>query len=330
MISSFFNESNINYEVSSLFNLHSSSQICKNSFSNLNPLGKNEADKDSFFEYFSNKNQMKENQEILEKYLKKEIKKIEKRNKEEEEKNKLFNFYIISDLNIKNESLTKEDPLYEDIQNDKKIKNGETISDKITYFKTKKNKETIKKFIFGTKGQIKIEPRIDYAIKNIKVSISKFLKEYGNQLIKNCNFKDKMKKLKLFTPNYKYFTGNSNEKDNKIFLNFTVEQIFSYNKSKKEIGLQNKNKNTIKKILNYIEDKYTEKVPKSLQMLQNFFKMTFEDIIALFYNSKIFKEYSSDPKTVFLDQQFIKSKGFSLLEKNGLIKLLKNYNSKTQ
>ena len=139
-----------------------------------------------------------------------------------------------------------------------------------------------------------------------------------------------MKKLKLFTPNYKYFTGNSNEKDNKIFLNFTVEQIFSYNKSKKEIGLQNKNKNTIKKILNYIEDKYKEKVPKTLQMLQNFFKMTFEDIIALFYNSKIFKDYSSDPKTVFLGQQFIKSKGFSLLEKNGLIKLLKNYNSKTQ
>ena len=139
-----------------------------------------------------------------------------------------------------------------------------------------------------------------------------------------------MKKLKLFTPNYKYFTGNSNEKDNKIFLNFTVEQIFSYNKSKKEIGLQNKNKNTIKKILNYIEDKYTEKVPKSLQKLQNFFKMTFEDIITLFYNSKQFKDYSSEPKTIFLDKQFIKAKGFSLLEKNAFIKLIKNYNVRTE
>ena len=52
--------------------------------------------------------------------------------------------------------------------------------------------------------------------------------------------------------------------------------------------------------------------------------MTFEDIIVLFYNSQIFKDYSYDPKTLFLEQQFTKTKGFSLLEKNGLIKLLKN------
>ena len=133
-----------------------------------------------------------------------------------------------------------------------------------------------------------------------------------------------MKKLKLFAPSYKYFTGNSNEKDNKIFLNFTVEQIFSYGKSKKDKSLQQKNKDTIKKISNYIENIYTEKVPQSIEKLQNFFKMTFEDIIVLFYNSQIFKDYISDPKTIFLDQQFTKTKGFSLLEKNGLIKLLKN------
>ena len=76
--------------------------------------------------------------------------------------------------------------------------------------------------------------------------------------------------------------------------------------------------------MNYIENKYTEKVPESIDRLQNFFKMTFEDIIVLFYNSQIFKDYISDPKTIFLDQQFTKTKGFSLLEKNGLIKLLKD------
>ena len=323
MFPNIFNESNIEYEASPLFNFYQDSEQYKSSFCNFNPLGNSEEDKESFFGYFSNKNQKKENLENLEEFFKNEIKEIEQRNKEEEKKNEILNFNIFTDLNIKSENISKEE-LLNDVQNDKKIKNEENISDKTTNFKTKETKNTIKKCIFGTNSQIKIEPRIDYAIKNIKVFISKFLKEYGNQLIEDCDFKDKMKKLKLFAPSYKYFTGNSNEKDNKIFLNFTVEQIFSYDKSKKDKSLQQKNKDTIKKISNYIENIYTEKVPQSIEKLQNFFKMTFEDIIVLFYNSQIFKDYISDPKTIFLDQQFTKTKGFSLLEKNGLIKLLKN------
>ena len=160
----------------------------------------------------------------------------------------------------------------------------------------------------------------------------KFLKEYGNQLIKECNFKNNLKKLKLFSPSYKYFTGNSNEKENKMFLDFTVEEIFSYpkDKSKKDNRLQQKNKDIIKKFIDYIEETYPKEVPEPFRKLQNFFRMTYRDIIVLFYDSEQFIDYSSDPKTQFLDEQFTKSKGFSLMEKSSFFKLMKNYNKKTE
>ena len=54
--------------------------------------------------------------------------------------------------------------------------------------------------------------------------------------------------------------------------------------------------------------------------------MTFQDAIKLFYESNQFKDYSSSTKTIFLDKQFNKAKGFSLREKNAFFKLMKNYN----
>ena len=50
--------------------------------------------------------------------------------------------------------------------------------------------------------------------------------------------------------------------------------------------------------------------------------MTFQDAVELFYNSKKFNNYTISSKTIFLDEYFIKAKGFSLLEKNGFIKLI--------
>ena len=68
--------------------------------------------------------------------------------------------------------------------------------------------------------------------------MSKFLKEYGNKLIKECKFKNELKNSKLFSPSNKYFTGVSNEKENRIFLYFTLEQVFSYPDS--EFGKDNR------------------------------------------------------------------------------------------
>ena len=182
----------------------------------------------------------------------------------------------------------------------------------------------IKKCIFGIKSHRKIEPRIDYAIKNFKVHVIKFVKEYGNLLINKCNFPYRLKKIKLFSPSYKYFTGNSNEKENKLFLDFNMERIFCYPEGKTEKNdnrLQRRNKEAINYIKEYIEEKYPKEIPENYENLLNYFKMTFQDAIILFYDSKQLKNYCSSSKTIFLDKFFIKIKGFSLLEKNGFLKL---------
>lgn len=246
--------------------------------------------------------------------------KIEQSNQvinEQNENNNLVDFNILTKLNQQNEPLPK-------VENDNS-----------TGSKTKDN-EILPQKLFKIKNKDSIEPRVDYAIKNIKVQISKFLKDYGNSLIKKCNFQNKLKNYKLFLPSYPYFTGNSNEKQNRVFINFTVEQVLSYpeeknnlknnkNKKVKDNRLQRQNKEIIKQFKEYIEEKYPDEAPEQFQDLLNFFRMTYEDIIILFYNSEYYKNYLSSKKAEQYNEQFIKTKGYSLLEKNGLIKLLKKH-----
>ena len=91
--------------------------------------------------------------------------------------------------------------------------------------------------------------------------------------------------------------------------------------------MQRQNKEIITKLKDYIEETYQNEIPEKFQELLNFFKMSYEEIIMLFYKSNQFKDYSSSEKTQKLNEQFQKVKGFSLMENNGLIKLIK-YNNK--
>lgn len=319
---------NTHIDVSPLSMISPQNSSNLHNFSDPSFLSRSDAYKDIFFNFdeFQPKNNL-ENKEILEKELQKAIKEYELRNKEEEESSDLNIGNIIGKVETPNLVL----PVPEIKNQEKDIKNdADKNTNKSTDDKTKNKDSKINKCLFGLSSQKpkSIEPRVDYAIKQFKVYSCKFLKEYGNQLIKECNFKNNLKKLKLFAASYKYFTGNSNEKENRMFLDFTVEEILSYpkDKSKKDNRLQQKNKESIKMFLNYIEETYPNEVPEPFQSLQNFFRMTYRDIIVLFYDSKQFKDYSSDPKTIFLDEQFTKSKGFSLMEKNAFFKLMKNYN----
>lgn len=256
----------------------------------------------------------KEILEILEN--EKENEKIQEKSNSEEIQNDFFDFPNVIDIGKKN-LLFSEDNILNLEEEEKENKSTQDIS-------KKKNKVKINKCIFGLKSNRKIEPRIDYAIKNNKVFIIKYLKEETNKLIKKCGFKNKLKKLKLFSPSYKYFTGNSNEKENKIFLNFTVEQIFTYPEgiiTKNDNRLQRKNKDIIKKFKEY-NDEHSDG-NEHLEKLINFLNMTFREVIVLFYESNYFKEFCSSSKTVFLDKQFVKGKGFSLMEKNAFFKLIK-------
>ena len=248
--------------------------------------------------------------EILENDFKKEIEKIKNQSIKKEE-NLLFKNSFISDGPVPFPN---------------QIKLGlDEKSQKSTKDKTKKNANNIDKCLFGLNSTKDKEARTDYAIKNIKVYISKFLKNEGNKLIKNCGFGEKLKNKKLFAISYKYFTGNSNEKNNNIFLDFTVEKIFTYPDGKiqkNDYRLQKQNKQIIEDFKEYIQNKFPETIPEKFQKLLDFFNMTFHDAIIQFYNSKDFEKYCSDKKTIFLDNHFQKVKTFSLLEKNGFLRLI--------
>ena len=324
-------------EISPLFQLTPQNSLNSHIFSDPSFASRSDANKDSFFNFEDLRQKPNiENQEILEiNYCGNNFEmEMEIKEKQQEEENSALNIDNIID-NLETPNLPLPIPEIKDKDKDKDLKNeADKNTNKSTDDKTKNKNNKINKCLFGLSSQKPkfIEPRVDYAIKQFKVYACKFLKEYGNQLIKECNFKNNLKKLKLFAPSYKYFTGNSNEKENKLFLDFTVEEIFSYpeDKSKKDNRLQKKNKENIKLFLDYIEETYPKEVPEPFQNLLNFFRMTYRDIIVLFYDSEQFKDYSTDPKTIFLDEQFAKSKGFSLMERSAFFKLMKNYNKKTE
>ena len=169
----------------------------------------------------------------------------------------------------------------------------------------------------------KPQKRIDYRIKYFKTNFSKFLKNYGNMLIKGSFLPKELKKEKLSAPNYLSFTGNAAEKDNYKFLFFKVEDIFCFYKNENcQISLQKKNRRTIDKILQFIDGSESE---EKYSYVKAFFKMSLEDAYGIFYESEDFKKYATDSKNVFLDKEFKVEKGYSLLEKNAFVKMIKMY-----
>lgn len=212
----------------------------------------------------------------------------------------------------------------EQIQRERQNEKGNNNSD-TAYKKTKfTSKEVSIKnnpilIPFKTK---KPQQRIDYAIKYFKTHFSNFLKQYGNNLIKNSCLPKNLKKMQLFSPNHKSFTGNPTEQDNYKFLFFTVEEIFCYYKNEGcQVSHQKKNKAKIKEILQYIEENESE---GKYNDVKSFFKMSLEDAYTLFYNRpEYFQKYAADSKTIDLDKEFLAEKGFSLLETNGFIKMFK-------
>jgi len=223
--------------------------------------------------------------------------------------------------NLFQEDKNTDDDFFCEIDDKQNLKN--------TTDKTKIGKIELKteKNIFGLKTGINQEneilPRIDYAIKNFKVTCVKFIKEYANKLIKNCKFMGELKNKKLFSPSNKYFTGVSNEKDNAIFLDFTVAEIFSYpNGKRKDNRLQESNRIILEKIKETVNN--LKQIPESYRAVLDFLNMTFEDAVMLFYKDEEFLKYKETDKAKFLDSQFVKVKGFSLLSRNAFIHLMRH------
>ena len=164
--------------------------------------------------------------------------------------------------------------------------------------------------------------RLDYYKKKFKKAFLKFLLNYGKKLISKCQFEEQPK-FKLHLPNYKLYSGNPREKDNKEFLKKSIKKVFmDYDKkTKKGTGRQIANEK-------FIKDIYSIKnFPSSIEekALNDFFNMTIEDGIKLFYdNSEEFLKFKNKKEIQYYDKMFYREKkrNFSLLKTYGFIKLV--------
>ena len=250
---------------------------------------------------------------------------LEKREKENMEESLEISPKISEIMQSQNPFIEKDENMQIYYEKEKKQKSTNVTTDK-----TKNGKIELKeeKNIFGleTKKEMEILPRIDYAIKNFKVTAVKYIKEYGNSLIKECKFKGELKNKKLFSPSNKYFTGISNEKENNIFLDFTVAELLSYPNDEfgeiKDNRLQQNNKKIIQQMRELINN--MKIITKEYRALLDYFNMSFEEALILFYRSNEFSVYKETEKAKFLDSQFIKVKGFSLLKKNSFISMMRH------
>lgn len=184
---------------------------------------------------------------------------------------------------------------------------------------SEKNKEkTVDEKIFEIKKPIY---RLDYYKKKFIENFLDFLLYLGKKLLSDCTFKDVIK-LKLHSPNYKLYAGNPKEKDNREFLKKQVKTVLmDYDKNdKKGNGRQKDNE----KLINFIYNNMN--FPSTIEeiALDDFFKMTIEEGIKKYYESEFFIKFKKNRTIQYYDRKFFyeKNRKFSLLEKDGFIKLV--------
>ena len=170
----------------------------------------------------------------------------------------------------------------------------------------------------------KVIYRLDGYKKAFKVNCFQYITNTLNELLP----KEFIGKKKFYKPNHESFTANVKEEDNLKFLSMTLKKVFTYienDEDKKAKGAKKKDKNAdlIEIIFNYEPKNNYDS--QNLEKLKQYLDMTVEKSIELYYQSESFKVFSNEEKIKFFDNEFIKEKGFSMLEKNGFIKLIKLY-----
>lgn len=192
-----------------------------------------------------------------------------------------------------------------------------------------------------------IKYRYDYFIMDFKTDFLEFVQDILNELINNIDLCKKFGSHYIHTPNRKLYGGNPKEKDNREFIDKTVEEVFTdqtiietkKNKNhiefktqeeKKGTSRQEDNENIFNKIKNRIclansenSQKHKEQ-SEAIDLLTKFLNTKIRVVLDEYYDSDKFKKFSSNSKIKYYDGKFQKerNRNFSLLEKNNFVKLV--------
>lgn len=225
----------------------------------------------------------------------------------EERENQLTNKINIDNLNLINNNL------------DKKIEKIKKYSKILQANEKSKQVNHLKRFICIKRIIRNRIYRKDAYIKHFKAIFAKYLKNKLNSLKDICFPYFSLNKFS--TPNYR-FTGNPKINDNFIFLSWKIKDILIYGENKKNKNRQYNNKLIIKYLENN-ENKSKDKIiyRQMMDSLNNKLEAAFIE----FYNDKNeSKRLQNDNLCIFYDKYFKEETGFSLIEKNGFLKIIFN------
>ena len=150
----------------------------------------------------------------------------------------------------------------------------------------------------------------------------RFLKKYGNSLIKKSKLQKKLYNNKLYSPTKSFVLFLINENNSNLLL-FTVKDIFCYKNKKLKKNSQINNEKCINNLLDYINEFYDEN-KENYEKIISFLNMNIQDASVLFEESKEFKDYSTNEKVIKHNRAFKQKYGFCLIEKNEFIKMIKS------
>ena len=160
-------------------------------------------------------------------------------------------------------------------------------------------------------------PRIDDCKIYWRAKINKYYIEEINSLIEKSDLPKELKKI-IHAPYYKGFTIKVKCSSTKEDLGKKMRTILTIGHETQKN--QSQNLHNIQAIINYNLNNQSESVQKIVDLLNK----TYEEVIGDFYVSPKLLELCNDDTAKFYDEEFIKQKGFSLFEKDGLIRIFRD------
>ena len=209
---------------------------------------------------------------------------------------------FVMDLNEDDEHSNAIDESFEGIIPDIKI--NEKIFDII---KVNKNNPKAPKYL-----------RIDDYKILWRTKINKFYIRILNDAIKQSDLPSEYKKI-IHSPSYKKFTEVVKSYSAYKDLQRSMKDILCIGKETQKNQIQNYT--NIRNIEIVYENNHTPTIGKIVGLL----RMSYEEVIRMYYDTKMYKEIIHDDKARANDEELIRQKGITLFDEYGLITLFKSY-----